>query len=194
MKKKTITTRKIVFTALMAALTVVGSWLRITTPAAVGTTSFHLGNIMCALAGLLLGPVYGALAAGLGSAIFDLLHPLYASECWITFLTKGTYGLVVGLIAWSGKKYWSANMGKAYLRGLIATVAGALTYAILYLSKGCFYDGMLMGGLSFEAALIPVVTGKAAATTFNAVVAIIAAPLLGMGISKGLKAARLSLE
>ena len=31
-----------------------------------GTTSFHLGNIMCALSGILLGPWLGGLAAGLG--------------------------------------------------------------------------------------------------------------------------------
>ena len=193
MKKKSMTTRRIVVTALMAALTVVGSYLRVTTPASVGTTSFHLGNIMCALSGILLGPWYGALAAGMGSAIFDLLHPLYVSECWITFLTKGAYGLVVGLIAWGGKKYWSASMGKAYLRGLVATVAGALTYAALYLAKGCFYDGMLLGGLNFQAAVIPLVE-KIPATAFNAAVAIIAAPLLGMAISRGLKQAHLSLE
>ena len=56
-KKQKISTRKIVFVALMAALTVAGSALRITLPIDIaGTTSFHLGNIMCALSGLLLGP------------------------------------------------------------------------------------------------------------------------------------------
>ena len=124
-----ITTKKIVFTALMAALTVVGSAIRIQTPSVVGTTSFHLGNIFCALSGLLLGPWYGGLAAGLGSFIYDILTN-YISECWITLLTKGAYGLVAGLIAWSaGKMDWK------YLKATVATAAAAATYALLYLGK-----------------------------------------------------------
>ena len=104
-KKQPITTKKIVLTALMAALTVVGSYLRIVLPLDIaGTTAFHLGNIMCAMSGILLGPWLGGLAAGLGSAMFDVLNPLYISEAWITFLMKGAYGVAVGLIVYSGKK------------------------------------------------------------------------------------------
>ena len=94
--KQHISTRKIVFAALMAALTVVGSALRIKVPAdVVGTSAFHLGNIMCALSGLLLGPWLGGAAAAIGSALFDIvIDPAYISESWITFLTKGAYGVV----------------------------------------------------------------------------------------------------
>ena len=104
--KQTISTRKIVFTALMAALTVAGSALRITLPVDIaGTTSFHLGNIMCALSGILLGPWLGGLAAGLGSLLYDVIfYPAYISECWITFLTKGAYALAAGLIICIGNK------------------------------------------------------------------------------------------
>ena len=46
--KKTISTKQLVITALLAALVTVGSALRITIPLDIaGTTSFHLGNIMC---------------------------------------------------------------------------------------------------------------------------------------------------
>ena len=69
-KKQTISTKRIVLTALMAALTVVGSALRITIPIDIGgNTSFHLCNILCALSCILLGPWLGGVAAGLGSAI-----------------------------------------------------------------------------------------------------------------------------
>jgi uncharacterized membrane protein len=119
---------------MLAALTVAGSALRITLPLEIaGTTSFHLGNIMCALSGILLGPWLGGLAAGLGSAIYDMLNPLYISEAWITFLTKAAYGLAAGLVAWGGKKNWG------YGRAVAATAAGAVAYAILYLSKSFFY-------------------------------------------------------
>ena len=179
-------TKRIVFTALMAALTVAGSALRITIPVDIaGTTSFHLGNIMCALSGILLGPWYGALAAGLGSAIYDMLNPLYISEAWITFLTKGAYGLAAGLIC--------RKSGWTYVKATAATVAGAVVYAALYLAKTCFYSGMLLKGLPLEAAALTVVT-KLPATAFNAVVAIVFAPILAVSIRTALEKNRLTLD
>ena len=98
--KKLFTTKRLVLAAMLAALTTVGSYARIVVPIDIGngTTAFHLGNIMCALSGILLGPWLGGLAAGLGSAIFDMLNPLYISEAWITFLFKFAYGLAAGLV------------------------------------------------------------------------------------------------
>ena len=61
--------------AVMAALVALGSKLEIQIPSILGTSRFHLGNVMCALSGLLLGPWWGGLAAGMGSAIFDLFDP-----------------------------------------------------------------------------------------------------------------------
>ena len=44
-----ISTKKIAITAMLAALTAAGSAFRITIPIEIGgTTSFHLGNILCA--------------------------------------------------------------------------------------------------------------------------------------------------
>jgi len=184
-----LTTKKIVLTALMAALTVVGSWLRIKVPADItGTSAFHLGNIMCALSGILLGPWLGGTAAGLGSALYDiLLDPAYLTECWITLLTKGAYGVVTGLIVYCGHKQWG------YVKALLATVAGAATYAALYLMKSYFYSGLLIHNLTHEAALASVIS-KLPATTFNAAVAIIAAPLLAVAIHKALEKSHLSLN
>ena len=194
MKTNTISTKKIVMTALLAALTVAGSYLRIKVPSVVGTSAFHLGNIMCSLSGILLGPWFGGLAAGLGSAAYDiLLDPMYISECWFTFITKGAYGVVAGLIAWSGKKPWNTSIQFFYPKALVAAICGALTYAALYLCKSCFYSGMLMKGLPFNA-LGVVVLEKLPATTFNAVVAIVAAPLLATAISKALEKGRIKLQ
>ena len=186
--KQSISTRKIVFAALMAALTVAGSALRITLPIDIaGTTSFHLGNIMCALSGILLGPWLGGLAAALGSAIYDMMNPLYISEAWITFLTKGAYGLVPGLIMLLWKKNW--GIGKA----AIASTGGALTYAALYLGKSYFYSGRLLKGLTHEAAMLGMVA-KIPATIFNAVIAIVFAPILAVAIRKALEKNRLTLN
>lgn len=190
MKKQTLTTKKLVLAALLAALTVAGSALRIKVPLDIsGFSAFHLGNIMCALSGILLGPWLGGAAAGLGSAIYDMFDPVYISECWLTFLMKGAYGVAVGLIAWSGKKKWSGS----YLKAVWAAVCGALTYAALYLAKSYFYSGLLISGLTPEAALLNLV-GKLPATTFNAIIAIVCAPLLAVAISKALQKSHLLLE
>ena len=182
-----LSTRKIVFTALMAALTVAGSALRITFPLSIaGTSSFHLGNIMCALSGILLGPWLGGLAAGLGSAIYDMLNPLYISECWITFLMKGAYGLIPGLIICCGSKEWG------YPRALIASIGGAITYAVLYLAKSYFYSGLFLAGLTHQAALLNIIE-KIPPTIFNAAVAIIGAPILAIAIRTALKKNHITL-
>jgi hypothetical protein len=52
---------------------------------------------------------------------------------------------------------------------------------------------LLLGGLTPEAALLNVVS-KLPATTFNAAVAIIGAPLLAITIREALKKSHLSLE
>lgn len=186
--EKKFTTRRIVFTALMAALTAAGSALRITVPLDIaGTSSFHLGNIMCALSGILLGPWLGGLAAGLGSAIYDMFNPLYISEAWITFLLKGAYGLAAGLMVSCGRKKWG------YGKALLATAAGAIAYAALYLAKSYFYSGLFLHGLTPQAAGLTLI-GKLPATIFNAAIAIIAAPILAVAIRKALDQSHLTLQ
>lgn len=175
--------RRMVLVGVFAALVFAGSLPRITVPAALGTTSFHLGNIFCALSGILLGPLDGALAAGLGSMLYDLTNPLYVSECWITFLTKGAYGLVAGLIAWSGGK-----KGASYPRNLAGTAGGAVTYALLYLLKSFAWTGLLVKGLTPAAAAISL-ADKLPATLFNAVVAILCAPVLAEAVQRARAAA-----
>lgn len=186
MRTHNISTRKLAFAALMAALTAVASALRVKVPLDIsGFSAFHLGNIMCALSGILLGPWLGGAAAGIGSALHDIIFdPAYISECWLTFLMKGAYGIAVGLIC--------SKEGVSYLRSLMATVCGAVTYAILYLAKSYFYSGLLISGLTPDAALLNLV-GKLPATFFNAVIAIICAPLLALAISKALERNHLQL-
>lgn len=189
MKQKSIATKKIVVTALLAALTVAGSAIRVTLPIDIGgNTSFHLGNIMCALAGLLLGPWYGALAAGIGSMIYDFTNPLYIAESWITLLTKGAYGLVAGLVFLAASKLFQKQEGAvwaSYVKAALATTAGAVTYAVLYLLKS-YIKGIVVSGLTHDAAMLAL-AAKLPATIFNGVVAIIFAPILIVAIKSALK-------
>lgn len=182
-----ISTKRIVVAALMAALTVVGSGLRIKLPVSVmGTTAFHLGNIFCALSGILLGPGLGGLAAGLGSMIYDMMDPIYIEECLITFVMKGAYGMVTGGIVWAGKNHDS------YPKMVLATVAGAVSYAVLYLAKN-YFKGIIVKGLVPVASAIALLD-KVPATVFNAVVAVIFAPMLATAIRSALKRNHLTLD
>lgn len=186
-KKTAFTTKKIVLAALMAALTVVGSTLRITLPVSImGTTAFHLGNIFCALSGILLGPSLGGLAAGLGSMIYDMLNPAYIDECLITFVMKGAYGLITGLIVWCGKDH------NSYPKMVLATTAGAVTYAALYLAKN-YFKGIWVKGLVPMASAVALLE-KVPATIFNAAVAVIFAPILAAAIRKALEKNHLTLN
>ena len=181
-----ITTKRIAMAGLLAALTAVGSGLRIVIPVSIGGNSaFHLGNIFCALSGILLGPGLGGIAAGLGSAIYDMTNPIYISECWLTFLMKGAYAVAVGMT------FRHLHVGE-YLRDLISTAAGAVTYAVLYLLKS-FLKAMIVSGVTAQAALIAVGT-KLPATVFNMAVAILIAPVLSIAIRKALKQNHITLN
>ena len=181
-----LSTKRIAMAGLLAALTAVGSGLRIVIPVSIGGNSaFHLGNIFCALSGILLGPGLGGLAAGLGSAIYDMTNPIYISECWITFLMKGAYGLASGLVV----KH--LHLGD-YLTDLLAASAGAITYAVLYLAK-TFLKTMIVSGTTASAAWVALGL-KLPATTFNMAVAIIIAPILSTAIRRALSLNHITLN
>ena len=60
---------KLCAAAAMTAIVFAGNYLRVTIPISLGgVTSFTLANILCALSGILLGPWWGFVAAGAGSA------------------------------------------------------------------------------------------------------------------------------
>ena len=152
--------------AVMAALVALGSWIQIQIPSIMGTNRFHLGNVMCALSGLLLGPWWGGLAAGLGSALYDLLlDPTRFAEFPITFITKGVYGLVAGAV------FFKAFKGRSnYVNEVIASALAAVSYIVIYLAKSFFYNGLLIKGLTPGAAWLGVLE-RIPSSAFNGIVA-----------------------
>lgn len=172
--------------AAMAALVALGSGIQIQIPSILGTSRFHLGNVMCALSGLLLGPWWGALAAGMGSALYDLLlDPTRFAEFPITFVTKSVYGLAAGAV------FFKVFKGKSnYVNEAIASAAAAASYIAVYLVKCFFYNGLLIKGLTPGGAWLGVLE-KVPSSLFNGVVAVIFAPILGVALHKALKAAHL---
>ena len=84
-------TKKLVMAALMAALTCVATMM-ITIPSPF-KGYLNLGDCLVLVSGWLLSPLYGFLAAGLGSALADLFsgYVVYAPA---TFIIKGLMAMV----------------------------------------------------------------------------------------------------
>ena len=117
-------TFRIVQAALFAALVFVGTFvIKIPTPGTGGYV--HPGDAFVILSGIFLGPLYGALAAGIGSALADLIGG-YLVYVPITFVIKALIGLFSGLIFVKWGKALSNNYLKVVLCGIadIVLVAG----------------------------------------------------------------------
>lgn len=117
--------RDLILTALFAALTAAGAFLRIPTP----ISSFTLQVFFSCLAGVLLGPKYGALS----QLVYVLLGlaglPVFTTGGGLGFLLQPTAGFALGLIA-------------------LAAVSGALSDRL-----GGGFRGICVACLAGEAAL-----------------------------------------
>lgn len=101
MMKQQDKVKKLAVTGLLSALVFIFSWIQVP----IGDVArLHLGNVFCALSGLLFGPIVGGIASGFGSMLFDFTNPAYIAESWITFITKFAIGFLAGLIAKHGAK------------------------------------------------------------------------------------------
>lgn len=177
--------RRIAVLGMMAAVVFAGNYLRVTMLVAIaGRTSFTFANIFCCLAGLLLGPAGGA-AAGVGSALYDLMNPVYAPEFWITLINKGLMGAAAGLAV-------RRCAAPGYGRCTAGAVLGCAVYYVLYFFKSFAYDGLLMGGLTAPVAAAALLE-KVPASLFNAAVAILLSPPLCLALRRALDKARLKL-
>ena len=183
---------RIALLGVLAALTFAGNYARIILPISVGgNTAFTLGNVMCVLDGLLLGPV-GGLAAGIGAALYDMTNPLYINEVPFTFLNKLVMGLLAGVIARGLRRKEDGREPASYPRCLLAAAAGCAGYYALYFLKSYFYNGLLLQALPGNLAWVAVLE-KIPASVFNAAIAVIAAPPLAAAIRAALRKSNLSV-
>lgn len=166
MKTKRSDIRQMALTAVMAAAVYTASaFLQIPIPTAIGTTRLHMGNVMCLLSGMLLGPFYGGMAAGLGSMLFDLTSPAYVTSAPFTFLFKFFMAWLCGRL-----------LKKPGCPLALAAAAGAGSYVILYVLKSCI-EGRLVLGMPMEAVLLVGVQKGAVSAVNGAVAVAVAVPL-----------------
>lgn len=160
---------RIAFVGVMAALIFAASKIAIP----LFSSRVHLGNTLCILAGLLFGPLTGGLAAGIGSALTDLLSGYGAQDMLITFASKLAMAAVAGLILRLGRR--GSPRGRVLL-SVVGSVAGAWLYVGLYMLKHLVRQALVYQvGWS---ATVAVLLEKLPASAINAVFAMICAPLL----------------
>lgn len=125
-------TQKIVMAALLAALTCVATMIiKIPSPLK-GYLNF--GDCVVLISGWLLSPLYGFLAAGLGSGLADLISG-YGVYVPITFVIKG----VMALCAFYGFKVLenkTGNLPARIISGIVAEIVMILGY---YVFEGILY-------------------------------------------------------
>ena len=128
MSKEKKTLIRLILTALFSALCFIGVLIRIPLP----TGAFvHLGNMICILAALLIGGVYGGVAGSLGMGLFDLTHGYLGAGLLRTFLLKFFMGLIAGLLfRLILKKKWNVKK----LTIILVIVLGLLFITTLTLS------------------------------------------------------------
>jgi len=183
-KKKFFSVRNICLMGVMTALVFALTGLGINLPSALGQTRVHFGNIMCLLSSLLFGPAIGPLAAGFGSALYDLTDPAWAPEFWITFINKYVMSLVAGLV------FHKIRLGRESVRVWFAGVAGILAYVVLYAAKNIF-SGVFILGFTYKVAVVEFLTTKLTVTLINGVLAVICAGALALALKPALKKAHL---
>lgn len=127
------TTRKLTLAGLFAAFCCVMTMV-IQIPSPTGYV--NLGDCMILLGALALGPVYGAAAGGIGSALADVLlsYAVYAPG---TFVIKGGVALIAALLS-----------------GLAARKSGKLRFVMLVLSCVAAELWMAFGYFIYESVIL----------------------------------------
>lgn len=136
--------KKIVMAALLAAFACVATMsIRIPTPGTAGY--IHPGDAIVILSGVILGPAWGLLAAGIGSAMADMIGG-YFIYVPITFVIKGAVAFAAGMIY--------RNMGRTSKSRYVAVVLGGIADMVL-VAGGYFLCECPLYGMAAAAASVP---------------------------------------
>ncbi len=113
--------KQLAFTAVFAALCCIGT-IVIVVPLPTGY--FNAGDVFVLLAGWCLGPLYGSVAAAVGSALADVISgfPVYAPA---TFFIKGSVAFLAFYICFLFKKVIKKEKLDCISRALSAVISEA---------------------------------------------------------------------
>jgi len=185
--------KKLVQAGLLAVLCYIGfTFLKFDIPVGPEKTAFHLGNVFCVLAALLIGGYWGGLAGAVGMTIADLTTG-YVTSAPKTFLLKLCIGLIVGFVAHKLFKL-SKDHDKKYITiaTIVSSACGMAFNIVADPLVGYFYKMYLLGvpqELSTALAKMGALT-----TSVNAVVAVISASVIYIALRPAMKKAGLFVE
>ena len=175
--KEKLTTKRLVYTALMAALVYAATMLAFP----LLGSKVRLANSVSLLGSLLMGPMLGGFASGLGSLIYDI-QTGYGFESIITFVSKFAMAWVCGALAFAG-----GRRAEDTRRNLLAVTGGAWTYVALYMLKTFVFQRFVYG---FPPdAVWATMLSKLPASAINAAAAMVISPILYTAIRPALHAA-----
>lgn len=160
-------TYKLVYCGVMAALICVISLVKIPF---LGS-KLQIANSICMVSGIMFGPLDGAITAGLGTILNDLLfegNDIVQSS--LSFITKFAMTYIAGKIAHS-------NVSKSECRKLyIASIAASACYVILHTGKHVFLQYFILNNpwnVTWA-----VVLSKIPTTCLNGIFAVLLTPIL----------------
>ena len=146
--------RKLVYTALFAALTAAGAFLKIP----LGVSSITLQFLFTAMAGVLLGAGGGALSQAVYVALGLLGLPIFTAGGGFGYGLQPTFGFLLGLIpaaavigAMTRRSSSPVRIALACVVGLAVLYAIGVPYMALilngYMGKGMSVSGLLWAGM-----------------------------------------------
>ena len=181
--QKKFTVKDLAEIGVLAALVFVATYFLkigpIPTPA--GPTQLKMGNAVCLLGAMVFGKTKGGLAAGIGSAMFDLTQPAFVAGAPFTFAFFFAMAYVCGLVS-----KLSGNDGTNTKQNLIGAICGAGTYLVLHLGKS--FITLILEGSEASAALVACSTNLVT-SGINAIFAIVVSVLLAPVCKKALNRA-----
>ncbi|MBO4290803.1 MAG: ECF transporter S component [Lachnospiraceae bacterium] len=185
--------KRLALAGLMAALCYIGfAVFKIDIPVGTEKTAFHLGNVFCVLAALLLGGFWGGLAGAVGMTIGDLTTA-YVTSAPKTFLLKLLIGLIVGLVA-HRIFHLSRSHHAKYVTGvtIFSCICGMGFNVIADPLVGYFYKMYLLG-IPQQIASVWAKWG-AVTTLVNAIIAVICSSLFYLALRPALEKSGLFIQ
>ena len=165
MKKTNMVVRTAMMMSMIMMMTIA---FRVPIPATQGY--IHLGDAMIFLAVVMLGWKYGAVAAGLGSALADLLGG-YAIYAPITLIVKFIMAAAVGLFIQKALKKDMGDHAMAVMELLGMFIGGGLMVLGYYLAESFMYGSFIIPLASVTMNVLQFVVGAIIATALSRVLA-----------------------
>lgn len=130
--------RTMIFSAIFITLVFVATYINIYVPVLMSQGGLvHLGTLVMAMIAMKYGPRYGALAGGIGMALFDVLS-IWAIWAPGTLVVRLIAGYVMGLLSASddGQGMSTKNNALALVVGGAIIVGGYWIFEGLFLGVG----------------------------------------------------------